>query len=224
MQMTWDDFFRQEKKQDYYQRLMAFVEDAYARQIVYPPKEELFSCFTSCPLERLKVVILGQDPYIHAHQAHGLCFSVNPGVKIPPSLRNIYRELQDDLGITAPSHGCLLDWARQGVLMMNAVFSVEAGKSGSHRKKGWETFTDHAISFINAHAGPSVFVLWGNWAQEKEKYIDQSRHAVLKSAHPSPLSAYQGFFGSRPFSKINAWLIQQARTPIDWRIEEADVY
>lgn len=215
---SWDDFFLQEQTQPYYHQLMAFVSAAYADHIVYPPKDQLFSCFSLCPFDKLRVVLLGQDPYIHANQAHGLCFSVNRGVKLPPSLRNIYKELEADLGIQAPLHGYLVEWAQQGVLMMNAVMSVEEGKTGSHRGKGWETFTDHAISFVNAYADPSVFVLWGNWAQKKIPLIDGQRHRILISAHPSPLSAHQGFFGSRPFSKINEALIELGRDPLDWRL------
>lgn len=215
---SWDDFFKEERAQPYYAALSAFVEDAYAHTTVYPPREQLFSCFTLCPLERLRVVILGQDPYIHAHQAHGLCFSVNRGEKLPPSLRNIYKELSADLGIETPAHGCLRAWASQGILMMNTVLTVEAGKSGSHRGHGWEIFTDHAIHFVSDHAAPSVFVLWGKWAQKKQPLIDQKRHRILLAAHPSPLSAHNGFFGSRPFSSINAALRELGREPIDWRL------
>ena len=197
--MNWEEFFEQEQQQSYFHDLMAFVEGEYAEKTVYPPREQLFSCFRECPFASVRAVILGQDPYIHAHQAHGLCFSVNRGEKIPPSLKNIYKELHDDLGLPVPAHGSLLDWAHQGVLMMNAVMSVEAGKSGSHRKKGWETFTDHAIRFVSDHARPSVFLLWGNWAKEKAALVDDRRHRIIMSAHPSPLSAYHGFFGSRPF-------------------------
>lgn len=217
---SWDDFFEQEQQQPYFIDLMAFVQDAYAHHVVYPPKDQLFSCFTLCPLEHLRVVLLGQDPYIRARQAHGLCFSINRGVKLPPSLRNIYKELEADLGIPTPSHGNLVEWAQQGILMMNAVMSVEEGKTGSHRGKGWETFTDHAIAFASEHAKPSVFVLWGNWAQKKQSLIDQNKHQILCSAHPSPLSAYHGFFGSRPFSKINASLRSLGREEIDWRLSQ----
>ncbi len=216
----WEDFFAQERGQAYYQALMDFVEDAYAHHTVYPPRGQLFACFEQCPLSELKVVILGQDPYIHEHQAHGFCFSVSRGTPLPPSLRNIYKELQSDLGIAMPAHGCLTDWVHQGVLMMNTVLSVEAGKSGSHRKKGWETFSDHAIRFVSTYAQPSVFLLWGKWAQEKERLIDSARHRIIKSAHPSPLSAYHGFFGSRPFSQTNAYLRQLGREEIDWQVRE----
>lgn len=215
---SWEDFFQEEQAAPYYGELMTFVEDAYAHTTVYPPREQLFSCFALCPLDRLRVVILGQDPYIHAHQAHGLCFSVNRGEKLPPSLRNIYKELSSDLGIEAPAHGCLAEWATQGILMMNAVMTVEAGKSGSHRGRGWETFTDHAIRFVSDYAAPSVFVLWGKWAQKKQTLIDSDRHRILLAAHPSPLSAHNGFFGSRPFSSVNAALHELGREEIDWRL------
>lgn len=217
---TWDDFFAQETKQGYYQKLMDFVQKEYAEKTIYPPYDQLFSCFDYCPLEKLRVVILGQDPYIHAHQAHGLCFSINRGEKLTPSLRNIYKELNEDLGITTPQHGNLIEWAKQGILMMNAVMSVEEGKSGSHRGKGWELFTDHAIQFVNDHASPSVFVLWGKWAQQKRKLINEEKHVVLQAAHPSPLSAYHGFFGSRPFSTINEKLQELGRGTIDWRLSK----
>lgn len=215
---TWDDFFLEEKKKAYYQELMRFVEQAYEETVVYPLRKDLFSCFELCPLEKLKVVILGQDPYIHENQAHGLCFSVGRGEKIPPSLRNIYKELEEDLGIQPPDHGCLTQWAKQGILMMNAVLTVEAGKSASHRGKGWETFTDDAIRFVSDHASPSVFVLWGKWAQKKLPLIDQQRHRVIQGAHPSPLSAYHGFFHTHPFSRINEDLEELGREPVDWRL------
>lgn len=214
----WDDFFLEEKKKAYYQELMRFVEQAYEETVVYPLRKDLFSCFELCPLEKLKVVILGQDPYIHENQAHGLCFSVGRGEKIPPSLRNIYRELEEDLGIQPPDHGCLTQWAKQGILMMNAVLTVEAGKSASHRGKGWETFTDDAIRFVSDHASPSVFVLWGKWAQKKLPLIDQQRHRVIQGAHPSPLSAHHGFFHTHPFSRINEDLEELGREPVDWRL------
>ncbi len=218
--MNWETFFTQERIQPYFQALMDFVEAQYAKKTVYPPREQLFSCFQECPFETVRAVILGQDPYIHEHQAHGLCFSVNRGVKIPPSLRNIYKELHDDLGLPIPSHGSLLEWTHQGVLMMNAVMSVEAGKSGSHRNQGWETFTDHAIRFVSEQGKPSVFLLWGSWAKAKAALIDAQKHRIIMSAHPSPLSAYHGFFGSHPFSRTNAYLQELGREPIDWRISE----
>lgn len=218
--MNWEKFFQQEQEQSYYQKLMTFLDQAYQEHVIYPLKEDLFSAFTYCPYETVKVVILGQDPYHQPMQAHGLSFSVRKGVKIPPSLRNIYKELKNDLGIEAPSHGCLIDWAKQGVFMINAVMSVEEGKAGSHRKKGWETFGDHVIEALNAHEEPIVFVFWGNWAKEKTKLITNPKHLILCAAHPSPLSAFQGFFGSKPFSKINAFLEEHHRGTIDWRLSE----
>lgn len=216
----WKDLFREEETKPYYQELMAFLNHAYATTTVFPPKEKLFTCFEVCPLQQVKVVILGQDPYHEPNQAHGLCFSVQKGVKIPPSLRNIYKELKSDLDIDAPSHGYLMDWAKQGVFMMNAVMSVEKGKAGSHRKKGWEQFSDRVIEVLNAQSQGIVFILWGNWAIQKAKLITNPQHRIITSPHPSPLSAYQGFFGSRPFSKTNEYLKEMGRTLIDWRIME----
>lgn len=217
---SWDEFFTQEEAQPYYQQLMQFLEEEYKTKTIFPPKEDLFTCFKACPYEDVKVVMLGQDPYHEVGQAHGLCFSVRKGVKIPPSLRNMYKELKTDLDIDMPSHGYLIDWAKQGVFMMNAVMSVAEGKAGSHQKKGWETFTDHAIQALNEHESGIVFLLWGNWAQKKAELITNPQHKIITSAHPSPLSASRGFFGSRPFSKTNAYLKEMGRTPIEWKIEE----
>lgn len=218
--MEWNEFLKQEESQAYYQALMAFLNQEYEINTIFPPREDLFSVFQYCSYDDVKVVVLGQDPYHKIHQAHGLAFSVRKGVKIPPSLRNIYKEAESDVGINPPSHGYLVDWAKQGVFMMNAIMSVEEGKAGSHRKKGWETFSDHVISLLNNHEQPLVFVLWGNWAQEKKKLITCSKHLILCAPHPSPLSAYQGFFGSKPFSQINAFLKEHGRDEIDWRISE----
>ena len=217
---SWDEFFTQEEAQPYYQQLMQFLEEEYKTKTIFPPKEDLFTCFKACPYEDVKVVMLGQDPYHEVGQAHGLCFSVRKGVKIPPSLRNMYKELKTDLDIDMPPHGYLIDWAKQGVFMMNAVMSVVEGKAGSHQKKGWETFTDHAIQALNEHESGIVFLLWGNWAQKKAELITNPQHKIITSAHPSPLSASRGFFGSRPFSKTNAYLKEMGRTPIEWKIEE----
>lgn len=214
--MNWEQFFQQEQQLPYYQELMKFLEQEYATKVIYPPKDELFSVFHLCPYDSIKVVILGQDPYHQPNQAHGLAFSVGKDVKIPPSLRNIYKELQTDLGIAPCQHGNLEGWARQGVFLMNAVMSVEAGKAGSHRKKGWEIFSDHAIHALNEHPAPLVFILWGNWAIQKQALISNPAHKILCAPHPSPLSAYHGFFGSRPFSQANAFLQEQGRAPIDW--------
>ncbi len=217
--MDWETFFLQEKKKQYYQELEAFLEKEYKTKRVYPLKSELFTCFELCKYQDIKVVILGQDPYHQAGQAHGLSFSVKKGIKIPPSLRNIYKEIQSDIGIAQPNHGCLQDWARQGVFMMNTVMSVVEGKPGSHRKKGWELFTDEVMKILNDCERPLVFVFWGNWAKDKVKFITNPKHKVIMSAHPSPLSAYQGFFGSKPFSQINEFLKKKGLGEIDWRIQ-----
>ena len=209
-----------EFKKPYYASLYKKVVEEYTTHVVYPPSDEIFTAFNLTPLSKVKVVILGQDPYHEPGQAHGLSFSVKPGVEIPPSLVNIYKELHADLGIPIPSHGYLEEWARQGVLMMNTVMSVEKGKANSHRKLGWETFSDHVMTALNAHETPIVFILWGNAAMEKGKLITNPIHHLITSAHPSPLSASRGFFGSRPFSRCNAFLEKDGLSPIDWRISE----
>lgn len=216
----WTELFEIEQQKPYYKQLMAFLEEAYHKTEVYPNKEELFTCFELCAFQDVKVVILGQDPYHGEGQAHGLSFSVKKGVKIPPSLKNIYKELQDDMKIQTPSHGCLTSWAKQGVFLLNSVLSVEKGKAGSHRNKGWETFSDAIIQALNEHEESIVFILWGNWAKKKANLITNERHRIIYAPHPSPLSAYQGFFKSKPFSKTNAYLKELGRTPIDWSIEE----
>lgn len=218
---TWNELFTEEEGKEYYRNLMKFLDEEYKNKTVYPPREDLFTCFHACPYEEVKVVILGQDPYHQPNQAHGLCFSVRKGVKLPPSLKNIYKELKSDLDIDMPSHGYLMDWAKQGVFMMNAVMSVEAGKAGSHRKKGWETFTDTVIEKLNEHEQGIVFILWGNWAQNKAALITNPQHKILCAPHPSPLSAYHGFFGCKVFSKTNALLKEMGRDEIQWKIEEA---
>lgn len=216
----WKELFELEEKKEYYQKLMQFLDEEYKTKTIYPPREDLFTCFEVCPYQDVKVVILGQDPYHRPQQAHGLCFSVRKGVKIPPSLKNMYKELKSDMDIDMPSHGYLIDWAKQGVFMMNAVLTVQEGKAGSHQKKGWEIFTDKVMEALNEHEEGIVFLLWGNWAQKKAKFITNPQHKILMSAHPSPLSAYQGFFGSKPFSKTNALLKEMGRTPINWKVEE----
>lgn len=218
--MNWETFFETETQKEYYPKLMQFLEKEYMEKTIYPPKEDLFSVFRLCPYDNVKVVVLGQDPYHQPNQAHGLAFSVRKGVKVPPSLKNIYKELKSDLDIDAPSHGYLEEWARQGVFLLNAIMSVEAGKAGSHRKKGWETFSDDVIQVLNEHEQPLVFLLWGNWAKEKAKLITNPNHLVLSSPHPSPLSAYQGFFGTKPFSTINVFLEEKGRGAIDWKLSE----
>ena len=200
---TWIKIIEEEQSKPYYQNLMAFLDEEYAHKTIYPPREQLFTCFEACAYEKVKVVIIGQDPYHGENQAQGLCFSVPKGEKKPPSLRNIYKELQADLGIEPVSHGYLMDWAKQGVFLLNAVMSVEAHKAGSHQKKGWENFTDTIIQKLNERKEGIVFLLWGNWAIKKSELITNPQHVILTSAHPSPLSASRGFFGIKPFSKAN---------------------
>lgn len=189
-----------------------------ARKVIYPHSSNWFRAFELTPLERVKVVILGQDPYHGPNQAHGLCFSVRPGVPAPPSLVNIYKELVADVGFQPVDHGNLEHWARRGVLLLNTSLTVEQGNAGSHRGRGWEHFTDRAIETVNAHAEPSVFLLWGSHARQKKVLVDTSRHLVLESPHPSPLSAHRGFFGNRHFSRANAFLQANGREPIDWQL------
>ena len=185
---------------------------------IFPPAANIFAALDATPFDRTKVVILGQDPYHGAGQAHGLCFSVQPGVPVPPSLDNIFKELQRDLGIARPDHGCLMPWARQGVLLLNAVLTVEEGRAGAHAGKGWEGFTDHVVDALNRERQGLVFLLWGSYAQAKGKVIDASRHRVLRAPHPSPLSAHRGFIGCGHFSAANAYLARRGQTPIDWSL------
>ncbi|HLW58198.1 MAG TPA: uracil-DNA glycosylase [Bacteriovoracaceae bacterium] len=217
--MNWKELIREEETKDYYQKLQAFLKAEYQNnKTIYPPQNETFTAFDLTPFEKVKVVILGQDPYHGPHQAHGLAFSVKKGVKFPPSLRNILRELHDDLKVPLPNDGDLSAWAKQGVLLLNTVLTVEAGKAGSHHKKGWETFTDTVISHLNEHHTGLVFVLWGAPAQTKKKLIDENKHFIVESVHPSPLSAYRGFFGSRPFSTINHLLQKSGKSEINWNL------
>lgn len=188
---------------------------------IYPPGSLWFNAFNTTPFEQVKVVILGQDPYHRPGQAHGLCFSVQKGVAFPPSLQNIFKELREDLGLPIPPHGCLQHWAEQGVLLLNAVLTVEEGKAGAHQGKGWETFTDAAIRALNERRQHLVFLLWGSYAEKKGAYIDTQRHLVLKSPHPSPLSAHRGFFGNRHFSKANTYLEQHGQRAINWQLPES---
>lgn len=189
-----------------------------AGKVIYPPGPRIFAALDTTPFEAVKVVILGQDPYHGPNQAHGLCFSVLPGVPVPPSLENIFAEIERDLRIPRPDHGCLLPWARQGVLLLNAVLTVERGQAGSHQGKGWEGFTDACIDALNREREGIVFLLWGSYAQAKGKLIDTTRHRVLKAPHPSPLSAYRGFIGCGHFSRANEYLVQRGQAPIDWRL------
>jgi uracil-DNA glycosylase len=215
---AWLAALASETRKPYWNDLQAFVAAERAAHDVYPPAADVFNAFRYTPLDRVKILILGQDPYPGAGQAHGLCFSVRPGVRLPASLRNIYQELAADLGIPAATHGYLATWARQGVLMLNACLTVRADAPNSHAGKGWEKFTDAAIAAVNARSRPVVFLLWGGYAQKKLKLIDDSRHVVIASAHPSPLSAAHGFFGSKPFSKITEALRGMGSEEIDWRL------
>nr|WP_246539486.1 uracil-DNA glycosylase [Telmatocola sphagniphila] len=213
---SWLPFFRKEFSKPYMAELRQFVADERKQHAVYPPAPEVFQAFQLTGLADLKVLVLGQDPYHGEGQAHGLSFSVKPGVKPPPSLVNIFKELMSDLGIAMPKNGYLKSWAEQGVMMLNAVLTVRANTPTSHKDRGWETFTDAAIEEINRKVDPVIFVLWGAYAQKKGRLIDAKKHHVLKSAHPSPFSADSGFFGSRPFSQINKLLEKEGKTPIEW--------
>lgn len=206
-------------EQPHMRALREFLRAAKAAgKVVYPPGARIFAALDGTPFDAVKVVILGQDPYHGPGQAHGLCFSVLPGVATPPSLENIFKEIERDLGIARPDHGCLLPWARQGVLLLNAVLTVERGQAGSHQGKGWETFTDACIEALNREREHLVFLLWGSYAQAKGKLIDRQRHLVLKAPHPSPLSAHRGFLGCGHFSRTNAYLRGRGQTAIDWRL------
>lgn len=215
----WLEELGAEFKKPYYKNLYEFVKQEYNSTQVFPPSEEIFTAFHLTPLSEVKVVIIGQDPYHNVGQAHGLCFSVKPDVDIPPSLVNIYQELQDDLGCTIPNNGYLIKWAKQGVLMLNTVLTVRAHMANSHRGKGWEEFTDAAIRALNKQDRPIVFILWGRPAQMKKSMLNNPNHLILEAPHPSPLSAYRGFFGSKPFSKTNQFLQSRGIAPIDWQIE-----
>ena len=217
-QNNWTPWLKQEWQQPYFRKLAAFVHEAYEHGRIYPPKQQVFAAFENCDINDIKAVILGQDPYHQPHQAHGMCFSVNPGIAIPPSLVNIFRELQDDLGCYIPNNGFLMPWAQQGVFLLNTVMTVEDSHPRSHAGRGWETFTDHAIQKINDKEDPVVFLLWGRDARKKAGMIDRSRHLVLEAAHPSPLSAYHGFFGCRHFSRTNDFLKEHGKKEIDWQI------
>lgn len=219
LEPSWKNRLDGEFNKSYMQELRQFLrQEQAARKVIYPRGSEFFAALNHTPFERVKVVILGQDPYHGANQAHGLCFSVKPGVEIPPSLVNIYKELKNDLGIEPARHGYLQSWADQGVLLLNATLSVEAGRAGSHQKKGWEPFTDAIIHRLNEEREGLVFVLWGAYAQKKGAFIDTEKHLVLKGPHPSPLSAHRGFFGCKHFSKINDYLRSRGQTPIEWRL------
>ena len=215
----WYDLLKDEFEKDYYKKLRTFLIEEYRHHTIYPNMYDIFNALNFTPYKDVKVVILGQDPYHGPQQAHGLSFSVQPDVKIPPSLVNIYKELHADLGCYIPNNGYLKKWADQGVLLLNTSLTVRAGEANSHRNIGWRTFTDKIIELLNQRQNPIVFILWGNNAISKEKFITNPQHYIIKSVHPSPLSASRGFFGSRPFSKTNAFLIKNNKTPIDWQIE-----
>ena len=213
---TWNEILAEEMQKDYYQELQAFVQKRRAEVRVFPEEKNVFTALELTPFESVKVVILGQDPYHGFGQAHGLSFSVQKGTPLPPSLKNIYKELQEDIGGNLPTEGDLTYWAKQGVLLLNTVLTVEEGNANSHKGKGWERLTNRLIESLNELKHPVIFILWGKPAQDKEKLITNSNHVILKAPHPSPLSAYRGFFGSKPFSKVNDILIQQGQTPIRW--------
>jgi len=213
---SWKKHLAPEFEADYFSRLTNFVRDEYAQYTVYPPGKLIFNAFNSCPFDKVKVVIIGQDPYHEPGQAHGLCFSVNDGVPFPPSLQNIFKEIASDLGTPAPKSGNLTRWTEQGVLLMNATLTVRAHQAGSHQNKGWETFTDAAIRHLAEEREHLVFILWGSYALKKGAMIDRNKHLILSSAHPSPLSAYRGFFGNGHFSKTNKYLLEHGIEPINW--------
>lgn len=214
----WDEILKEEFKKTYYLKLQAFLKKDYEAYTVFPPMDDIFNGFKLTSYEKTKVVLLGQDPYIKQGEAHGLAFSVNKGVRIPPSLKNVYKEIIEDVGGVMPEHGCLESWASQGVLLLNTTLTVREGLSASHKGKGWETFTDQIIRILNEKAEPVVFMLWGNHAKSKESFITNPKHLVLTAAHPSPL-ARGAFFGSKHFSQANTFLASEKRGPIDWQIK-----
>ena len=215
----WKQALGDEFDQPYMQQLRAFLlEEKAAGKAIFPPGPLIFNALNSTPLSKVKVVIIGQDPYHGPGQAHGLCFSVQPGVRPPPSLQNIYKEIHRDLGHPIPNHGCLQSWAEQGVLLLNAVLTVTQGQAGAHANRGWERFTSRIIEILNSECEHLVFMLWGSYAQKKGQHIDTSRHCVLKSVHPSPLSAHRGFIGCGHFSAANAYLMEKGREPINWQL------
>jgi uracil-DNA glycosylase len=215
---SWQAILGEELGKPYFTELQRFVDEERRCQEVYPAETDVFNALRYTPFEKVSVVLLGQDPYHDVGQAHGLCFSVPHGVACPPSLANIFRELQDDIGCPVPAAGCLIPWAEQGVLLLNAVLTVRAHEPNCHKSKGWEKFTDAIIRKVSEKKETVVYLLWGNYAQKKSELIDRSRHTIIATAHPSPLSARRGFFGSRPFSLANQALISAGRTPIDWRL------
>ena len=219
LETSWKKALKSEFDKEYFKNLSGFVRGEYQHAIVYPPPKSIFRAFDLCPFDKVKVVILGQDPYHGAGQANGLCFAVGEGVALPPSLQNIFKELESDLGQPLKSRsGDLERWAKQGVLLLNATLTVAAKNPGSHQRKGWEEFTDTAIKALSDKREHLVFILWGSYAKQKGAHIDRAKHLVIESPHPSPLSAYRGFFGSRPFSRVDALLQEQGADPVDWRL------
>ncbi len=214
--MNWEMIIKDEFEQDYFKSLSVFLKQSYENTVVYPPKAQIFNAFSYAGYDELKVVMIGQDPYHQPHQAHGLCFSVNSGIDFPPSLQNIFKELVEDIGCDFPQSGSLIPWAKQGVLLLNTLLSVEANKPLSHQNQGWEIFTDRILKQCNLHPKPCVFLLWGKNAQAKASLITDPKHLILMAPHPSPLSAYRGFLGSKPFSQANAFLKQNGRKEIVW--------
>ncbi len=224
LEPSWLALLKDEFKQPYMQDLKQFLlTQKQQGKVIYPASDLIFNALNTTPFDSVKVVILGQDPYHGPNQAHGLCFSVLPGVRLPPSLLNIFKEICQDLGFTMPSHGYLQSWAEQGVLLLNATLTVEQNQAGSHQNRGWEQFTDRAVQLLNEQREGLVFLLWGSYAQKKGQFIDSRKHLVLKAPHPSPLSAHRGFFGTRHFSKANAYLEQQGLKPIDWCLPDVSV-
>lgn len=219
LQNRWFELLKEEWSKGYYTNLQKYLEEELKKYHIYPPQEEIFQALHKTDYDDVSVVILGQDPYHGFHQANGLSFSVSKGEKIPPSLRNMYKELQNDIGIDIPSHGNLVSWAEQGVLLLNTVLTVRDGEANSHKGKGWEVFTDKIITLLNEREQPIVFVLWGNQAKLKKKLINENHHYIIEGVHPSPLSASRGFFGSKPYSKINNILRELGRKEIDWSID-----
>ena len=216
IEKSWKEVLQTEFDKPYFENLVGFVKQEYASHTIFPPAGQIFNAFNTCPFNNVKVVILGQDPYHGPRQAHGLCFSVNDGIQFPPSLQNIFKEINSDLGIPMPKSGNLTRWAEQGVLLLNATLTVRASLAGSHQGRGWEEFTDAVIKIISEKAENVVFILWGSYAIKKKALINASKHCILTAPHPSPLSSYRGFFGCKHFSQTNTYLTSKGKTPIEW--------
>ncbi|MBR2370066.1 MAG: uracil-DNA glycosylase [Paludibacteraceae bacterium] len=216
IEKSWKEVLQTEFNKPYFENLVGFVKQEYASHTIFPPAGQIFNAFNTCPFNNVKVVILGQDPYHGPRQAHGLCFSVNDGIQFPPSLQNIFKEINSDLGIPMPKSGNLTRWAEQGVLLLNATLTVRASQAGSHQGRGWEEFTDAVIKIISEKAENVVFILWGSYAIKKKALIDASKHCILTAPHPSPLSSYRGFFGCKHFSQTNTYLTSKGKIPIEW--------